>query len=208
MKRFQSVFVILFLLIGYQQTDSFDKTENLIEKENKDYGGESMLTIDNYTNTIKNNLELNSYKLIEKLTEIHSLNFYSEVKLLDFSASLEPTRYELSIIMYSMDKEANEVFYEGDDSKVFADSINVLEDIVYYQELTDQSDMFLEFYEQNEDEIIIAEQEVIKNWFVECWKKVNGKEVKLPSYLSFHDEYKSYDLMNNKWIIEDEMWSY
>ncbi|MBM7666027.1 hypothetical protein JOC25_002520 [Solibacillus kalamii] len=167
-----------------------------------------MLTIDNYTNTIKNNLELNSYKLIEKLTEIHSLNFYSEVKLLDFSASLEPTRYELSIIMYSMDKEANEVFYEGDDSKVFADSINVLEDIVYYQELTDQSDMFLEFYEQNEDEIIIAEQEVIKNWFVECWKKVNGKEVKLPSYLSFHDEYKSYDLMNNKWIIEDEMWSY
>lgn len=208
MKRFQSVFVILFLLSGCQQTDSFDKTENLIEKENKDYGGESMLTIDNYTNTIKNNLELNSYKLIEKLTEIHSLNFYSEVKLLDFSASLEPTRYELSIIMYSMDKEANEVFYEGDDSKVFADSINVLEDIVYYQELTDQSDMFLEFYEQNEDEIIIAEQEVIKNWFVECWKKVNGKEVKLPSYLSFHDEYKSYDLMNNKWIIEDEMWSY
>ena len=208
MKRFQSVFVILFLLSGCQQTDSFDKTENLIEKENKDYGGESMLTIDNYTNTIKNNLELNSYKLIEKLTEIHSLNFYSEVKLLDFSASLEPTRYELSIIMYSLDKEANEVFYEGDDSKVFADSINVLEDIVYYQELTDQSDMFLEFYEQNEDEIIIAEQEVIKNWFVECWKKVNGKEVKLPSYLSFHDEYKSYDLMNNKWIIEDEMWSY
>lgn len=200
--------MILFLLSGCQQTDSFDKTENLIEKENKDYGGESMLTIDNYTNTIKNNLELNSYKLIEKLTEIHSLNFYSEVKLLDFSASLEPTRYELSIIMYSMDKEANEVFYEGDDSKVFADSINVLEDIVYYQELTDQSDMFLEFYEQNEDEIIIAEQEVIKNWFVECWKKVNGKEVKLPSYLSFHDEYKSYDLMNNKWIIEDEMWSY
>lgn len=208
MKKFQSIFVILLLLGGCQQIDRIDKNKTLAENKTKESGGESMLTIDNYTNTVKNNLELNSDKLIEKLTEIHSLNFYSEVELLDFSTSMEPTRYELSIVMYSMDKEANEVFYEGDDSKVFADSMNVLEDIVYYQESADQSDEFLAFYEQNEEEIVIAEQEVIKNWFVDCWKKVNGTEIKLLSYLSFHDEYKSYDLKKNKWISEDEMWSY
>lgn len=184
------------------------KKENLAANKMGENEGESMFTIDNYTNTIKNNLDLNSEKLIKKLTEIQSLNFYSEVELLDFSVSMEPTRYELSIEMYSMDKEANEVFYEGDDSTEFADSMNVLEDVVYYEEQTDQKDNFLEFYEQNEEEIVIAEQEAIKNWFVDCWKKAKGQDFKLPSYLSFHDEYKSYDLKENKWISEDEMWTY
>lgn len=166
-----------------------------------------MVTIDHYIHTIKNNLELNSDKLIGKLTEIQSLSFYSEVELLDFSASMEPTRYELSIVMYSMDKEANEVFYEGDDSKVFADSMDVVEDVIYYEEQTEQKDTFLEFYEQNEEEIVIAEQEVVKNWFVDCWKKADSQSFKLLSYFSFHDECKSYDLQKNKWISEDEMWS-
>lgn len=208
MKRFLSIFAILLLLSGCQEEESSDKNKNLVENKTGEYKGESMFTIDNYTNTIKNNLELNSDKLVEKLTKIYSLNFYSEVELLDFSVFTESTRNELSIIMYSMDKGANEVFYEGDDSKVFAGSMNVLEDIVYYQESTDQRDKFLEFHEKYEEEIVIAEQEVVKNWFIDCWQKANGTESKLPSYLSFHDEYKSYDLKKNNWISEDEMWSF
>lgn len=208
MNRFLSIFVILLLLSGCQEEDSNDNNENLVENKTGELGGESVFTIDNYTNTIKSNLELNSDKLIGKLTEIYSLNFYSEVELLDFSAFIEPTRYELSIIMYSMNRDANEVFYEGDDSKVFASSINVLDNVIYYQEPTDQRDKFLKFYERNVEEIAIAEQEVVKNWFLDCWIKANGTEFKLPSYLTFHDEDKSYDLKNNKWISENEIWSY
>ncbi|WP_409304914.1 hypothetical protein [Peribacillus sp. SCS-155] len=208
MKRLLYSFVVLLLLAGCQGADSNDKKENLVENKTNENEGESMFTIDNYTNTITNNLELNSEMLIQKLTEIRSLKIYSEVELLDFSAFMEPTRYELSIVMYSMDKEANEVFYEGDDPKMFAGSMNVLQEIVYYQESTDQMDKFLEFYEQNDEEIVIAEQETVKKWFLDCWEKANGQDFKLPSYLSFHDEYKSYDLKNNKWISEDEMWSY
>ena len=156
MNRFLSIFAILLLLNGCQEADSNDKNENLVENKTGEYGGESVFTIDNYTNTIKNNLELNSDKLIEKLTEIYSLNFYSEIELLDFSVFMEPTRYELSIIMYSMNRDANEVFYEGDDSKVFANSMYVLEDIVYYQESTDQRDKFLGFYEKNAEKCCIC----------------------------------------------------
>lgn len=208
MKMFRSIFAIALLLSGCQEEDSHDKNENLVENKTGEYGGESVFTIDNYTNTIKNNLELNSDKLIETLTEIYSLNFYSEVELLDFSAFIEPTRYELSITMYSMNRDANEVFYEGENSKVFANSMDVLEELVYYQESTDHRDMFLEFYEKNAEEIVIAEQEVVKNWFLDCWIKANGTEFKLPSYLTFHDEDKSYDLKKNKWISENEIWSF
>ncbi len=207
MKRVLYIFVVL-LLSGCQGADSNHEKEQLIEHKTETNGSESMFTIENYTDTIKRNLELNSDKLIGKLTEIKKLDFYSEVELLDFSSSMEPTRYELSIEMYSMDKEGNEVFYEGDDSTVFADSMNVVEDVVYYEEQTDQTDDFLAFYEQNEEELVIAEQETVKNWFVDCWKKADGQGFQLPSYLSFHDEYKSYDLKENKWISEDEMWSY
>ena len=205
MKRLLCIFVVLLLLSGCKGSDSNNEK---VENKTKENGSKSMFTIDNYTNTIKNNLELNSDKLIEKLVEIKSLKFYSEVELLDFSSSIEPTRNELSIVMFSMDKEANEVFYESDDTTMFADSMNVVEDVVYYEEQTDQKDEFIGFYEQNEGEIVSAEQEVVKNWFVDCWEKANGQDFKLPSYLSFHDEYKSYDLKKNKWISEDEMWAY
>lgn len=207
MKRVLYILVVLLVLSGCQGSSNNEK-EQIIEHKTDTNGSESRFTVENYTNTIKRNLELNSDKLIEKLTEIKSLNFYSEVELLDFSSSMEPTRYELSIEMYSMDQEGNEVFYEGDDATVFADSMNVVEDIIYYEEQPDQRDHFLEFYEQHEEELVMAEQETVKNWFVDCWKKANGQDFQLPSYLSFHDEYKSYDLKENKWISEDEMWSY
>jgi hypothetical protein len=208
MRIFLSIFAILLLVSGCQEEDSHDKHENLVENKTGEVEGESMFTIENYTNAIKNNLELNSDKLIEKLTEIYSLNFYSEVELLDFSVFVEPTRYELSIMMYSMNRDANEVFYEGNDSTVFAGSMDVVEEIVYYQESTDQREMFLEFYEKNAEEIATAEQEVVKNWFLDCWIKANGAPFTLPSYLTFHDEGKSYDLKKNKWISENEIWSY
>lgn len=50
--------------------------------------------------------------------------YFSEIDLLDFTAFIEPTNFEISIGMFSMDREANEVFYEGNDTTVFAGSVD------------------------------------------------------------------------------------
>lgn len=208
MKKLISTFLILLVLGSCHTADRNDTKESLAEIKSEINKGESMFTIDNYIKMINKNLETNSKKLTEKLTEIRSLNFYSQVELLNFSFFIDPTSFELSIVMFSMDNEANEVFYEGSDSSLFADSMDILVDIGYYQTTNDQWDDFLDFYEQNEEKITIAEQEIIKDWFVDCWKKANDQQLELPSYISFHDEYKAYDLKKNKWISEDEMWSH
>ena len=165
-----------------------------------------MFTIDDYTNSIKINLEKNSNKLISNISKIVDYNFFTEIDILDFVASIEPTRFELSIRMFSMDKVANEVFYEEDDNKVFAGSIDVLQDIEYYHLSDSQFDEFLDFYEENEDEIYDKEQRVFTNWFYNCWIKAGGQNFKLPSYFVFHDDDKSFNLKENKWISDDNKW--
>ncbi|AMO86766.1 hypothetical protein SOLI23_14665 [Solibacillus silvestris] len=47
---------------------------------------------------------------------------------------------------------------------------------------------FYDFYKQNEEEYIIKEQQLITEWFIECWNKAGGKEFNLPVYFGFHDE--------------------
>lgn len=41
-------------------------------------------------------------------------------------------------------------------------------------------------------------------WFVDCWKKAEGESIKLPVYFCFHDDIKSFDLIKNKWVTDDE----
>ncbi len=203
------LFLFLLLLSGCQESNSNIKEESLEETKTDDYKEKNMFTIDAYLQDIEDVLELNSKNLIDKLKEIDNLTFYSEVELLDFSTFVDPTHYTLSIVMFSMDKEANEVFYEGNDSNLFSGSMNIIDNIKYYQISDNQMNLFSTFYEENAETIVPKEQEVIKDWFEDCWITANnGQESGLPSYFSFHDEYKSYDLINKKWISEDEMWSF
>ncbi|HSQ90380.1 hypothetical protein, partial [Romboutsia sp.] len=65
---------------------------------------------------------------------------------------------------------------------------------------------FLDFYEENEDEIYDKEQRVFTNWFYNCWIKAGGQNFKLPSYFVFHDDDKSFNLKENKWISDDNKW--
>jgi hypothetical protein len=168
-------------------------------------GGNKLFTPENYISTLKANLDKNSEKLIRNIGEILNLNYYKGIDLLDFSAFIQP--FDLSIMMYSMDNEANEVFYEGNDSRIFAGSQELLEDIEYFTLPDDKSDEFWEFYEQNDKIISNAEEQTIVEWFVDCWKKAEGKSIKLPVYFSFHDDIKSFDLIKNKWVTDDEKWS-
>ncbi|MEH6942977.1 hypothetical protein [Bacillus sp. JJ722] len=57
-----------------------------------------MFSVDNYVASIKSNLEKQSDLLVANLKKILSYNFSSDIDLLDFSAFIEPTRFELSII--------------------------------------------------------------------------------------------------------------
>ena len=52
-------------------------------------------------------------------------------RLLDFSAFIEPSRHDLSIMFFSMDREANEVFEEAG-TPGFAGSKSMLDEAVYY----------------------------------------------------------------------------
>jgi hypothetical protein len=166
-----------------------------------------MFTVENYINSIKSNLEKKSDLLVGNLKTIFAYNFSSDIDLLDFTAFIENTRFELSISMFSMDKDANEVFYEGDDTTVFAGSKEVLPEVEYHQLNDSQLDDFFKFYEQNEETVIPQEQTLFTKWFSQCWKEAGGATLKLPSYFIFHDDNKSYDLKNNQWIDDEEKWS-
>ncbi|MFP3512866.1 hypothetical protein SB775_25290 [Peribacillus sp. SIMBA_075] len=164
-----------------------------------------MFTTENYISTLKINLEKNSVNLIKNIKEILDLNYYNEIEILDFTVFIQP--FELSIMMFSMDKEANEVFYEGNDSKIFAGSHEILGEIEYFDLQDDKMDEFWEFFEQNDKIISKAEEQTILQWFVDCWKKAKGESIKLPVYFCFHDDDKSFDLINMEWISDEGKWA-
>lgn len=167
-----------------------------------------MFTVDQYIKSIQLNLNRHSNVLVEKLKNIFAYHFSTEIHLLDYAAFIEPTRFELSIMMFSMDEEGNEVFYEEADPTVFSGSIEVLPEIEYYALADKLLDSFFDFYEQNEEELAQKEQEVFSLWFKDCWKQAGGQAFNLPTYFGLHDDDQSFDLKNNRWMDDDEKWSY
>lgn len=76
-----------------------------------------MFTIENYTNSLKKGLEEKSDDLIRNIKETLQFNYYEGIDILDFTAFVQS--FEMSVVMFSMDRGANEVFCEGKDSSVF-----------------------------------------------------------------------------------------
>lgn len=102
-----------------------------------------LFTKDTYISSVKENLETNSERLIQNIREILRFNYYSKIELLDFMIFIGS--FDLSIMMFSMNREASEVFYEGNDSSLFAGSHELLERISYYNLSYDKSDEFWGF---------------------------------------------------------------
>ena len=165
-----------------------------------------MFSIDSYIASIKSNLEKHTTTLTEELQKIISYKFNANVDLLDFSAFIEPTRFELSTMMFSMDKNANEVFGENITPNNFAGSVELLPEVSYFLLQDNQRDSFWDFYEQNVEGLVIKEHQVFTEWFVECWNKAGGKVFDLPAYFGFHDETRSYDLNNTRFVEDEEKW--
>lgn len=166
-----------------------------------------MFSTENYICSIKSNLETHTDVLVTNLKNVFAYNFFTGIDLLDFEVFIEPTRFEISIRMFSMNKEASEVFYEGDDQSIFAGSVEVLPEVEYYQLKDSLLSNFFDFYEKNEELLVLQEEKVFTDWFSQCWKKAGGDRFSLPSYFVFHDDYKSFILKNNQWVDDEEKWS-
>ncbi|WP_340371963.1 hypothetical protein [Peribacillus sp. FSL E2-0218] len=183
-----------------KETLEGDKVEPVKETAKSTY------SVEGYIAEVNSNLELQSEALINNLQKLHTYTFYSQVELLDFVSF--PESSELSITMFSMDRQANEVFYDGKDPAIFGGSVSIIEGVNYGERFGGQSEEFWEFYEAKSEEIEEEEKRAFANWFAECWEKANGKSVPLPAYFSIQDDTESFDLKKNDWIMDEEKWSY
>ena len=137
-----------------------------------------MFSIDSYIASIKSELEKYTNTLIEELQKITSYKFDANVDILDFSAFIEPTRFELSIMMFSMDKNANEVFGENITPNNFTGSVELLPDVSYFLLQDNQRDSFWSFYEQNVEELVIKNSKFSRSGLLNVGIKRVGKFLK------------------------------
>jgi len=202
--------ILLLGVLGCEALNTENKKANSDDKIVKeDEEVKSLYTIDSYMKSVEENLEAKSETLISNIKELHKYNIYSKVELLDFVAFVEdPSEFNLSITMFSMDRQANEVFNENKDSSIFAGSLGMIENVRYTHLLGNQTDDFWDFYEKNEEELNLAEKQAFATWVADCWKKADGQAITLPAYFSLHDDYESFDLKKNQWVTDDEKWSY
>ncbi|MFE0503184.1 hypothetical protein ACWF7H_13400 [Peribacillus butanolivorans] len=217
MKKVSLVIFSILLLLGLLGCEAENKKANSEEKTVKEDEEKSikedevksLYTVDSYMKSVEENLEAKSETLISNMQELHKYTIYSKVELLDFVAFIDdPSEFDLSITMFSMDRQANEVFKEGKDSTIFAGSLGMIENVRYIHLLGNQTDDFWDFYEKNEEELNLAEKQTFATWVADCWKKADGQAITLPAYFSLHDDYESFDLKKNQWVTDDEKWSY
>ena len=166
-----------------------------------------MFSIDSYKASIQSNLEKQTGILVQELQKIISYTFDPAVELVDFSTFTDPTRFELTIMMFSMDTNAGEVFGEAITPQNFAGSVEVLSDMIYHYVPDHEAQAFSEFYLQNDEELGMKEQQIFTDWFITCWEKAGGQAFNLPAYFGFHDVTPSYDLQNARIVEDTEKWS-
>lgn len=165
-----------------------------------------MFTTADYIASINTNLMKQSDFVVAALKKVLSYSFDSAIDLLDFSTFLDPTRFELSIRLFSMDFDANEVFGDMNNASIFAGSMELLSTSTYHQVENHLLHDFFDFYEQHEEQLVMQEQQAFVDWFSACWRQAGGQAFHLPAYFGFHDETNSYDLQNERFVEDEEKW--
>lgn len=209
MKKASLVLICLFVmgLCGCEATNTDNQKstpEDKIIKEDKEV--KSLYTVESYKKSVEENLKAKSETLISNIRELHKYTIYSDVELLDFVAFIND--FDVSITMFSMDRQANEVFNEEIDSTLLAGSLSMIENVKYTHLFGNQTNDFWNFYEQNEEELSTVEKQAFAKWVTDCWEKADGQALSLPAYFALHDDYESFDLKKEQWITDDEKWSY
>lgn len=164
-----------------------------------------MFSIEQYITAINNSLDERTEPVVTALQNVFTQPFAPTVELLDFSTFIDPMRFEFTIMMFSMDRNACEVFSE--DALLFAGSLEIIQDARYYTLDESLHDAFFEFYEENGEELEQIEQQTFTMWFAACWEKASGQAFSIPAYFCFHDVGTSYHLQHAQFIDDAEKWS-
>lgn len=165
-----------------------------------------MYTIDGYISSIKMNFDKQNDQVSESLYVLFKRTFTDEIELLDFTVFIEPTRFECSVSVFAMDRNANEVLSDSTGTGHFYGSQEIAAEIEYFKLPDNKRTKFEQFYMENEEELMSLELKVLTDWFQENWEKAGGRSLALPSYLILHDGYSSYDLKQNRWVGDGEKW--
>lgn len=163
-----------------------------------------MFRIDEYIASIADNLAEKNGLLMAYLRKIDDLAISTDVKNLIFTLYIEPSRFELTFVLFSYDNCANEVSGISEDGKLVSSVSS--QDMPYFSLSGSVVNQYEDFYEENEWEIYTKEQEVFFSWFLANWKSGIHGQNPIPVYLQIHDEEQILDLKNEKRISSEEIW--
>ncbi|KGA96394.1 hypothetical protein AJ85_13980 [Alkalihalobacillus alcalophilus ATCC 27647 = CGMCC 1.3604] len=166
-----------------------------------------MFTVDQYIEKVRTHLQEHTELLTRQLKRVNGYLFSADVDLIEFVPSIEPTRYEISIMMFSMNNENNEVFEEDVADEGFAGSEELLSEVHYFQLKDSDRETFEQFYEKHGEEIEEKEYRVFAEWFLACFEQAGSCQVNKRAYFTGHDASSSFDLKKKKWIDEQGRWN-
>lgn len=163
-----------------------------------------MFVVDDYIALVSSNLAEKEDLLLAYLRKVSELKISPDVKNLLFTLYIEPSRFELTFVLFTYDNHANEIMglEEGGN---FVSSVSSHE-IPYLSLSNSEFKEYEEFYEEHEWEIDTKQQEVFFNWFLAKWKLGGQAQHPMPMYLQIHDEERTLDLKQEKWISSEKIW--
>lgn len=119
------------------------------------------------------------------------------------SMELTPSHLERGI-PFTYDNHTNEVMVLSEGGN-FVSSVSSQE-IPYLCLSNSEFNKYEEFYEEQEWVVDTKQQDVFFSWFLSNWKVGGQAQHPMPIYLQIHDEERTLDLKQEKWISSEEIW--
>lgn len=163
-----------------------------------------MFVVDDYITLVSSNLAEKDDLLLAYLRKVRELEISADLKNLLFTLYIEPSRFELTFVLFAYDNHANEVMGLSEGGN-FVSSVS-LKEIPYLSLSNSEFKAYEEFHEEHEWEIDTKQQEVFFNWFLANWKVGEQDQHPMPVYLQIHDEERTLDLKQEKWISSEKIW--
>jgi hypothetical protein len=150
----------------------------------------------NYKRWIRDLLEGLSPALESQLRTILGYQFHPRVVLLDTEVFWDGLREGVPLRMFLMNAHNCETFHQ-DPAYFPSPSIGILEEV---RAVIPQSE---EARQQRFADAGVDTQEIeaatLVEWFVGRWIRAGGQECRLPAYMCYHDDNRSFDLRQLKW---------
>lgn len=127
-----------------------------------------MFVVDNYIALVSSNLAEKDDLLLAYFRKVSELEISPDVKNLLFTLYIEPSRFELTFVLFAYDNQANEVMGLTEGGNLVSSVSS--QEIRYLSLSNSEFKEYEEFYEEHEWESDTKCQEVFFNWFLAKWK--------------------------------------